>query len=62
MSNSGHDLSVPIWQKYTLTIEEAAAYFRIGEHKLRKVRTVDKDELIKALEKHEKKVERYLKR
>ena len=26
---------VPIWMKYTLTIEEAAAYFRIGEHKLR---------------------------
>ena len=26
---------VPIWEKYTLTIEEAAAYFRIGEHKLR---------------------------
>ena len=35
MSNSGHDLRVPIWQKYTLTIEEAAAYFRIGENKLR---------------------------
>lgn len=32
MSN---DLKVPIWQKYTLTIEEAAAYFRIGENKLR---------------------------
>ena len=29
------DLKVPIWQKYTLTIEEAAAYFRIGENKLR---------------------------
>lgn len=22
---------VPIWEKYTLTIEEAAKYFRIGE-------------------------------
>lgn len=30
-----NDLKVPIWQKYTLTIEEAAAYFRIGENKLR---------------------------
>lgn len=29
------DLKVPIWQKYTLTIEEAAVYFRIGENKLR---------------------------
>ena len=28
---------VPIWQKYTLTIEEAARYFRIGEKKLRKL-------------------------
>jgi hypothetical protein len=28
-------LSVPIWEKYTLTIVEAAAYFRIGENKLR---------------------------
>ena len=26
---------VPIWFKYTLTIEEAAAYFRIGEVKMR---------------------------
>ncbi|MCJ0149969.1 excisionase, partial [Clostridioides difficile] len=24
---------VPIWEKYTLTIEEAAKYFRIGESK-----------------------------
>ena len=26
---------IPVWEKYTLSIEEAAAYFRIGEHKLR---------------------------
>ena len=30
-------LDVPIWEKYTLTIEEAAKYFRIGESKLRKL-------------------------
>ena len=30
-----HD--VPIWEKYTLTIEEASKYFRIGENKLRKL-------------------------
>ena len=24
---------VPIWEKYTQTIEEAAKYFRIGEKK-----------------------------
>ena len=28
---------VPIWEKYTLTIEEAAKYFRIEENKLRKL-------------------------
>ena len=28
---------VPIWEKYTLTIEEAAKYFRIVEKKLRKL-------------------------
>lgn len=29
--------SVPIWEKYLLTIEEASKYFRIGENKLRKL-------------------------
>lgn len=28
---------VPIWEKYTLTIEEESKYFRIGENKLRKL-------------------------
>lgn len=28
---------VPIWEKYTLTIEEASKYFRIGDNKLRKL-------------------------
>ena len=28
---------IPIWQKYTLSIEEASRYFRIGEKKLRKL-------------------------
>ena len=28
---------VPIWEKYSLTVEEAAAYFRIGEQKLRRI-------------------------
>lgn len=31
------NVNVPIWEKYTLTIEEAAQYFRIGENKLRKL-------------------------
>ena len=28
---------VPIWKKYTLTVQEAAEYFRIGDKKLRKL-------------------------
>ena len=28
---------IPMWEKYTLTIEEAFKYFRIGENKLRKL-------------------------
>ena len=31
------NLDVPIWEKYTLTIEEVAKYFRIGENKLRRL-------------------------
>lgn len=30
-------MNIPIWEKYTLTVEEAAVYFRIGESKLRKI-------------------------
>lgn len=29
--------SIPVWKKYTLTIQEAAVYFHIGEKKLRKL-------------------------
>ena len=28
---------IPVWEKYTLTIEEASKYFRIGEKQLRKI-------------------------
>jgi len=28
---------IPIWEKYTLTIEEAARYFRVGEGKIRRL-------------------------
>ena len=31
---------IPVWEKYTLTIEEASKYFRIGENKLRRLRCV----------------------
>lgn len=36
-------MEIPFWQKYTLSIEEAAAYFRIGENKLRSIVNDDKD-------------------
>ena len=32
-----NNADVPIWEKYTLTIEEASKYFRIGENKLRRL-------------------------
>lgn len=32
-----NDLLIPFWQRYTLSIEEAAMYFRIGEKKLRQL-------------------------
>ena len=32
-----NNTDVHIWEKYTLTIEEASKYFRIGEKKLRKI-------------------------
>lgn len=32
---------IPLWQKYTLSVEEAARYFRIGRAKLRKL--IDED-------------------
>ncbi len=28
---------IPIWRRYTLTIEEAARYYHIGESKLRSI-------------------------
>ena len=34
---------VPIWEQYTLSIEEAARYFRIGESKLRRIISDNKD-------------------
>ena len=37
-----NNTDVPIWEKYTLTIEEASKYFRIGEKKLRKLRSEER--------------------
>ena len=30
-------VTVPPWERYTLSVEEAAAYLRIGENKLRRI-------------------------
>ena len=36
----------PIWEKTTLTLEEAAAYTGIGIHKLREISDADKDRMV----------------
>lgn len=36
-------MEIPVWEKYTLSIEEAAVYFRIGENKLRQLISENKD-------------------
>ena len=30
-------ISLPIWEKYALSVEEAAAYFHVGEARLRRL-------------------------
>ena len=37
MKKNGRRSSVPIWEKYALTITQAAEYFGIGERKLRDI-------------------------
>ena len=34
---------IPLWQKYTLTVEEASCYFRIGQAKLRRLINENED-------------------
>ena len=34
---------IPIWERYTLTIEEASEYYRIGENKLRRLAEENKN-------------------
>lgn len=34
---------IPIWERYTLTIEEASKYFRIVENKLRRLAEENKN-------------------
>lgn len=37
------NLTIPFWEQYTLTVEEASKYFRIGENKLRRMISENKD-------------------
>lgn len=37
------NVNIPFWEQYTLSIEEASKYFRIGENKLRKIISENKD-------------------
>lgn len=37
-------IEIPIWEQYSLTIEEALVYFRIGENTLREVIKNNPDE------------------
>ena len=34
---------IPFWQLYTMSVEEASQYFRIGENKLRRIISENKD-------------------
>ncbi|MDB7829222.1 excisionase [Intestinimonas butyriciproducens] len=34
---------IPFWERYTMTVEEASRYFRIGENKLRRIISENKD-------------------
>lgn len=36
-------IDIPVWERYTLTIEEASRYFRIGENKLRRMAEENRD-------------------
>lgn len=40
----GRKIEIPIWEQYSLTIEEASIYFRIGENTLREVIKNNPDE------------------
>lgn len=34
---------IPFWERYTMTVKEASQYFRIGEHKLRRIISENRD-------------------
>lgn len=36
-------IEIPLWQKYTMSVEEASKYFRIGQAKLRRLINENED-------------------
>ena len=40
------DLSMPLWERYLMTVEEASGYFRIGANKLREIAREYKEECV----------------
>lgn len=38
-----HKPTVPLWEQYTLSVQEASQYFRIGEAKLRRIISENSD-------------------
>ncbi len=36
-------IEIPLWQKYTMSVEEPSKYFRIGQAKLRRIINENED-------------------
>ena len=51
---------IPLWEKYTLTIEEAAQYFQIGESKLRRLLEQNPDDEYILYNGNRKQIKRHL--
>ncbi len=37
MKDENRGFNIPFWEKYSLTVNEASAYFHIGDKKLRQI-------------------------
>ena len=37
MTDNAQTITIPVWRRYTMTIEEAAGFYHIGENKLRSI-------------------------
>lgn len=41
--NTTNNNTIPIWEKYNLSVKEAASYFNIGENKIRTIANENKN-------------------